>query len=85
MFDQNDNPSEKSQDIISHITSILIEQCHCKIDMITEIINGGFQCFANSPEIVTYRAQFQGTSEVAALDCVQILQQWVLTKPSIKY
>ena len=83
MFDQNDNPSEKSQDIISHITSLLIEQCHCKIDMNTAIKNGGFQCFANSPEIVTYRAQIQGTSEVAALDLVQILQQWVSTKPSI--
>ncbi len=51
--------------------------------MNTAITNGGFQCFANSPELVTYRAQVQGTSEVAALEFVQILQQWVSSGPSI--
>ncbi len=81
---QNDSPSEKSQDIIAHLTSLLILQCQCNINMNTVITNGGFQCFANSPELVTYRAQLQGTSEVAALEFVQILQQWVSSGPSIK-
>ncbi len=80
---QNDSPSEKSQDIIAHLTSLLIQRCQCNIDMNTAITNGGFQCFANSPELVTYRAQVQGTSEVAALEFVQILQQWVLGGSSI--
>ncbi len=82
-FYQNDSPSEKSQDIISHLTLLLIEQCQCNIDMNTAITNGGFQCFANSQEFVTYRAQVQGTSEVPALDLVQILQQWVSSGPSV--
>ncbi len=80
---QNDSPSEKSQDIIAHLTSLLILQCQCNINMNTVITNGGFQCFANSPELVTYRAQLQGTLEVAALEFVQILQQWVSSGPSI--
>ncbi len=75
--------TEKSQDIISYITTLLIEQCQCNIDMNTAITNGGFQCFADSKKLVTYREQVQGTSHVAALDLVQILQQWVASGPTI--
>ncbi len=60
-----------------------MQPCQCNIDKNTVIKNGEFQCFADSPKLVTYRAQLYGTSEVAALDFVQTLQQWVSTKASI--
>ncbi len=44
--------------------------------MNTAITNGGFQCFADTPELVTFRAQIHGSSEVTALNLVQIIQQW---------
>ncbi len=51
--------------------------------MNTAITNGGFQCFADTPELVTFRAQIHGSSEIAALNLVQIIQEWVLSGPSI--
>lgn len=58
-------------------------QCQCSLDMNSVITSGGFRCFTDSPEVVTYRAQLHGTSEVAALDLLDILEEWLTTRPSI--
>ncbi len=80
---QNESPSEKSQDIDSNIASVLMGQCQCSIDVDTTITNGGFQCFPDSPESVTYRAQVHGTSEVVASDFIRIIENWLTTGPSL--
>ena len=80
---QNDSPSEKSQDINSDIVSVLLGQCQCSIDATTAVTNGGFRCFTDSPGLVTYRAQVQGSSEVTALDLIRIIEEWLRTGPSL--
>ena len=75
-FFQNDDPIGKASEIANNVINKLQQLCQC--NLAANIINiGGFICFTQSPQYVTYRAKIQGTTNVAALELISYIEQWV--------
>lgn len=60
------------QNIISNVES----RCGCAFteDRLTQ---RGFQCFASSPDAVTYRVVLHSTREASVQDLTQDIEQWI--------
>lgn len=43
----------------------------------------GFQCFASSPDAVTYRAQLHATTNTTVQELLRIIEQWVHSGKSL--
>ena len=73
---QNDDPTGKASEIANNVINELqqLSQCNLAANVIN---NGGFICFMQSPQYVTYRAKIQGTTNVAALELISYIEQWV--------
>ena len=75
-FFQNDDPIGKASEIANNVINELQQLCQCNLAA-NVINNGGFICFMQSPQYVTYRAKIQGTTNVAALELISYIEQWV--------
>ena len=75
-FFQNDDPTGKASEIANNVINELQQLCQCNLAA-NVINNGGFICFMQSPQYVTYRAKIQGTTNVAALELISYIEQWV--------
>ena len=54
-----------------------IEQiCSCQIDS-SNFLNGQLRCYAESPQIVTFRAQLFGTTEIITSDLLSNIEEWI--------
>ena len=59
---------QKSKDIVSGLKALLFNFCSCISLQDNLFSNGGFQCFEESPQHVTFRAQLHGTSTASAME-----------------
>ena len=75
-FFQNDDSIGKASEIANNVINELQQLCQCNLAA-NVINNGGFICFMQSPQYVTYRAKIQGTTNVAALELISYIEQWV--------
>ena len=65
---QSHNPVQKSEDIVRELKTLLFKFCSCISPHDSLFSNGGFQCFEESPQHVTFRAQLHGTSTKSAME-----------------
>ena len=65
---QSDNSVQKSEDVASELKILLFKFCSCFSLQDNLFSNGGFQCFEESPQHVTFRAQLHGTSTASAME-----------------
>ena len=65
---QSDNPVQKSEDVVQELKTLLFKFCSCISLQDNLFSNGGFQCFEESPQHVTFRAELHGTSRLSAME-----------------
>lgn len=53
------------------------------IQCVDRIMLGRFQCFASSPQAVTFRAELHGTEDTTAEQLLNSIEKWVESEPSI--
>ena len=73
---QSDNLITKRNDVAERLANELRSRCQCDFtrDRITE---GGFQCFPDSPQFVTYRATLHGTLQASTSPLIRDIQDWL--------
>ena len=74
---QKDSPTEKSMEIADKILYEAKQRCQCNLRKNKVITNGGFLCFMDTPQFVTYRAQIHDTIEVSAMDLISCIEKWL--------
>jgi len=68
--------------VIKAIIENLGHRCQCTITA-AQLKKRGFQCFASSPQAVTYRAELHGNREATVAELLEYMQQWVQEANSI--
>ena len=63
--------------IADGILNEVSQRCQCSLRTNEVIANGGFLCFMDTPQFVTYRAEIHGTMEVSALDLISYIEKWL--------
>ena len=63
--------------IADGILSEVRQRCQCSLRSNEVITNGGFLCFMDTPQFVTYRAEIHGTMEVSAMDLISHIEEWL--------
>ena len=66
----------KAEELVSGIVSELRLRCQCEFTS-DQITNGGFLCFPDSPQHVTYRAEIHGTLLASTSQLLGNLKEWV--------
>ena len=80
---QNDRPIDKAKDIVKGVLSELTHRCQCDLTTDTIITDGGFLCFPESPQHITYRARIHGTNLVPASELISHLELWLVSSATI--
>ena len=76
---QNDSPTDKAEDIVNGVLLELMRRCQCDLTTDTTITDGGFRCFPESPQYITYRARIHGTMQVSASELITHLELWLVS------
>ena len=73
---QSDNLITKRNDVAERLASELRSRCQCDFTR-DRITDGGFQCFPDSPQFVTYRATLHGTLQASTSQLIRDIQDWL--------
>ena len=68
--------SEKATDVVSSIVSNVEQRCRCGFTS-SQIRQGGFQCFSDSEDAVTYRAELHGNGRATVSELVRFIEDWI--------
>ncbi len=72
----------KAEDLVSEVVRELRSRCQCEF-MSDKITGGGFRCFPDSPQHVTYRGTIHGTLLASTSQLLGNLEEWILSGTSI--
>ena len=56
-----------------------MHRCQCNLNTDTTITGGGFLCFPESPQHITFRARIHGTMQVSASELITHLEIWLVS------
>ena len=68
--------SEKATDVVSSIVSNVEQRCRCGFTS-SQIRQGGFQCFSDSEDAVTYRAELYENGRATVSELVRSIEDWI--------
>ena len=68
--------SEKATDVVSSIVSNVEQRCRCGFTS-SQIQQGGFQCFSDSEDAVTYRAELHENGRATVFELVRFIEDWI--------
>ena len=68
--------SEKATDVVSSIVSNVEQRCRCGLTS-SQIQQGGFQCFPDSEDAVTYRAELHENGRATVSELVRFIEDWI--------
>ncbi len=72
----------KAEDLVSEVVRELRSRCQCEFTS-DKITGGGFRCFPDSPQHVTYRGTIHGTPLASTSQLLVNLEEWILSGTSI--
>ncbi len=72
----------KAEDLVSEVVLELRSRCQCEFTS-DKITGGGFLCFPDSPQHVTYRGTIHGTLLASTSQLLGNLEEWILSGTSI--
>ena len=72
----------KAEDLVSEVVHELRSRCQCEFTS-DKITGGGFLCFPDSPQHVTYRGTIHGTLLASTSQLLVNLEEWILSGTSI--
>ncbi len=72
----------KAEDLVSEVVQELRSRCQCEFTS-DKITGGGFLCFPDSPQHVTYRGTIHGTLLASTSQLLVNLEEWILSGTSI--
>ena len=73
---QTSSLSEKATDVVSSIVSNVEQRCRCGFTS-SQIQQGGFQCFSDSEDAVTYRAELNVNGRATVSELVRFIEDWI--------
>ena len=73
---QTSGLSEKATDVVSSIVSNVEQRCRCGFTS-SQIRQGGFQCFSDSEDAVTYRAELHENGRATVSELVRFIEDWI--------
>ena len=68
----------KAEDLVSEVVRELRSRCQCEFTS-DKITGGGFRCFPDSPQHVTYRGTIHGTLLASTSQLLGNLEEWVIS------
>ncbi len=72
----------KAEDLVSEVVRELRSRCQCEFTS-DKITGGGFRCFPDSPQHITYRGTIHGTPLASTSQLLGNLEEWILSGTSI--
>ena len=73
---QTNGLSEKATDVVSSIVSNVEQRCRCGFTS-KQIQQGGFQCFSDSEDAVTYRAELYENGRATHSQLISFIEDWI--------
>ena len=67
---------EKASDVIDTLVTNIRELCQCEFTS-NQITLGGFQCFSDSIDSVTYRASIEGDASTSTEELLRHIETWI--------